>query len=85
MGESPWLQNEPANGRASPPDDGGHVGSYTQPADVMEVSDEDGPVPPLASDVVTGDETPKGSWLSPIAAVIALLLLGFGLNATCMG
>ncbi len=29
------TQSEPAGGVGAPPDDGGHVGSYTVPSDVM--------------------------------------------------
>ena len=62
---------------ASPPDDGGHRGSFTVPTDVMDVTDGDlpAPAPDLASDTTHRRDQPQRGGLA-VALVMLMLVIG---------
>jgi hypothetical protein len=71
------MRDSPQSGRAAPPDDGGHQGSYTLPQDEMEVHAADRPPanPPLHRDLDRVGERGRGA--SPVWMVFwALILIG---------
>jgi hypothetical protein len=76
------------SGRAAPPDDGGHQGSYTLPQDEMEAHAADRPPanPPLHRDLDRVGESGRGA--SPLWMLLwALALIGvsafFLLSRSC--